>query len=101
MNSLKKTVLTFGLGVLVFGLSAFKAKRDSFVFVYYKVEKSHPAANNPHGYMYFEADHCEAGGDLCSAQWDIGWWTPPADGNWLPTTGVFFQTGSVVTGHYE
>ncbi|MEJ2882467.1 hypothetical protein [Pedobacter sp. GR22-6] len=102
MNNLKKTVFALGLGILAFGFSAFKTKEKSSVYIYYKVNYStYPAANNPNGYMYYSADHCEAGGTLCSAQWDIGSSSAPTDGDPLPLTGVTFITNSVITGHFE
>lgn len=103
MKNLKKTTFALTLAVLAFGFSAFKTKekRDSNIFVYYKVDFSYPAANHPAGYVYYADDYCYPAGSLCSAQWDIGANPPPSDGDPLPLTGVTFQTGSVITGHFE
>jgi hypothetical protein len=95
-----------GFGVLVagiaFGLSAFTTLKKRSVFVYYKTDMFYPNANDPRGYKYYSGNRCAAGGNLCCAQWELGTNpSPTADGEALPTTGVIFQTGSVVTGHFD
>ena len=102
MKNIKKTAIAMTLGILAFGFSAFKTKEKSSVYVYYKVDMTYPLANNANGYAYYGSDHCETGGNLCTAQWDIGSNPAPVtDGTPLPTTGVTFITNSVVNGHFE
>jgi hypothetical protein len=101
MNKIKR--LAFGILVagLAFGFSAFTTIKKRNVLVYYQVDNPYATPSNPSGYMYFSEDRCEPGGNVCSAQWDIGTHQFPADGATLPTTGVTFQTGSVQSGHFE
>jgi hypothetical protein len=100
MNNIKKTVLGVLIAVLAFGISAFTTIKRGTVVRYYKTDMTHPAENDPRGYQYFSGNRCESEGNLCSALWDIGT-TTPSDGDPLPSTGVFFQTGSATTGHFE
>lgn len=102
MNKIKR--LAFGILVagLAFGFSAFTTVKKRSVLIYYKTDMTYPSANDPRGYQYYSGDMCAAGGNTCSAQWDIGTHVPPvADGEPLPTTGVSFQTGSVYSGHFD
>ena len=62
----------------------------------------YPNPADPRGYAHFNTDRCEAGGNVCTAQWDIGPnYVPSMDGEPLPLSGVTFIPGSVVTGHWE
>lgn len=101
MNKLKKTALGVVVAGLAFGLSAFSTLKTNSVFTYYKKDLTYPAANDPRGYVYYSGDRCASGGDVCSAQWDIGNNPVPNEGFALPTTGVTFQTGSVTDGHFD
>ncbi len=101
MNKLKKTALGVVVAGLAFGFSAFSTMKNSKVLVYYKVDYSYAAADDPRGYAYYSGDRCEPGGNVCTAQWDIGFHFMPNEGDWLPSTGVYFQTGSVLDGHFE
>ncbi len=101
MNKLKKTALGVVVAGLAFGLSAFSTLKTSTVFTYYKEDLTNPAANDHRGYVYYSTDRCEFGAGLCSAQWDIGSNTPPTNGAALPATGVTFQTGSEIEGHFD
>ncbi|MFA4869270.1 MAG: hypothetical protein WC623_13780 [Pedobacter sp.] len=100
MNKLKKTALGAIVAGLAFGLSAFSTLKTSTVFTYYKTDLSYPAADY-RGYVYYSGDRCESGGEVCSAQWDIGLNIPPTNGALLPATGVTFQTGTVIDGHFD
>jgi hypothetical protein len=101
MNKLKKTALGAIVAGLAFGLSAFSTFKTSTVFTYYKTNLSYPAANDPIGYVYHSGDRCEPTGELCSAQWDIGSNPVPAEGSPLPATGITFQSGSAIDGHFD
>jgi hypothetical protein len=101
MNKLKKTALGVVVAGLAFGLSAFSTLKTNSVFTYYKKDLTYPAANDPRGYVYYSGDHCALGGNICTAEWDIGANPTPANGDSLPTTGVTFQTGSAIDGHFE
>ena len=102
MNNIKRTALGLLVAVLAFGFSAFTTYKKRTILVYYKTSLMYPNPTDPRGYTYYNNDICEAGGNICSAQWDIGYNAIPyQDGEPLSTTGVTFQTGSVVTGHAE
>lgn len=102
MNKLKKAVFGILVAGLAFGFSAFTTINKRGLFVYYKTDLTNPLPNTAAGYYYYSEDRCELGGDVCTAQWNIGSNQPPTeDGDPLPTTGVTFQTGSVRTGHFE
>jgi hypothetical protein len=101
MNNIKKTVLGMLIAALAFGISAFTTVRNGAIVRYYKTDTGFPAANDPRGYEYYSGERCETGGNLCSAEWNIG--TNPAptsDGDTLPT-GASFQEGSAMPGHFE
>lgn len=102
MNKIKKAVFGVLLAGIAFGFSAFTTLKKQSVFVYYKTNMTYPSPNDPRGYQYYSGDRCEAGGALCSAQWNLGFnLSPTADGQPLPTTGVTYINFSVVTGHFE
>lgn len=101
MNKIKKAAFGILVAGLAFGFSAFTTVKKRSVVVYYKTNMAYPLANDPRGYTYFSGDMCAAGGNTCSAQWDIGTHLPPGNGDTLPPTGVTFQTGSVVSGHFD
>lgn len=101
MNNLKKTVLGLAVAGLAFGFSAFTTIKNQSMFVYYRTDATNLNPADPYGYQYFSADRCEGGGDICSALWDIGDNIEPAEGDWLPNTGVTFQSGSIQQGHFE
>ncbi len=103
MNTLKK--VTFGVLVagIAFGVSAFTTlKPKSNIFNYYKTNLNYPDPKDPRGYFYYSSDRCEAGGKICCAHWDIGLNIAPTyDGQALAPTGVTYQLGSNVVGHFE
>jgi len=102
MTNIKKTCFGLLLAGLAFGFSAFKNVQRSKILTYYKVNMpGYPSATDPRGYTYYSSNRCETNGNLCSAQWDIGSNPSPSDGTPLPTTGVTFQTGSIMAGHFE
>lgn len=101
MNNIKKAVFGVLVAGLAFGFSAFTIIKKRNIWVYYKVDLTYPDASDPRGYRYYSDDRCEAGGDLCSAQWDIGANLLPVDGDALPIAGVTFQTGFEYGGHFE
>lgn len=102
MNRIKKAVFGVLVAGLAFGFSAFTTLKRQDVFYYYKTDMTYPEPNDPRGYTYYTSDRCEAVGNLCSAQWDIGTHIQPAtDGTPLPTTGVIYQTASKINGHFE
>lgn len=102
MDRIKKAALGVLLACLAFGFSAFTTLKKRAIVVYYKTNMTYPAANDPRGYNYYSGDRCENGGNLCSAQWNLGANpSPTTEGQVLPLTGVTFQTNSVVTGHFE
>jgi hypothetical protein len=100
MNNIKKTVLGMLIAALAFGISAFTTVRNGTIVRYYKTDINYPAANDPGGYQYYSGDRCETGGNLCSAEWNIGTNPAPSDGDTLPT-GASFQEGSAMPGHFE
>lgn len=90
------------VAVIAMGSSAFTTFKRGGVFRYYKVVKTYPLATDPRGYQYFSADRCEPVGNVCSAEWDIGFNSMPiADGTPLSSGGVIFVTGSLIQGHFE
>ncbi|TCC98345.1 hypothetical protein [Pedobacter hiemivivus] len=102
MNKIKKAAFGVLIAGLAFGFSAFTTIKKRSVYYYYQINNPYGAPNSPSGYAYYSGDRCEPGGNLCSSQWDIGTNTPPAtDGQSLPSTGVTFQSGSVINGHFE
>lgn len=101
MKNIKKMAFALVLGLFAFGFSAFKSKEKQSIFLYYKVDMTYPAANNPNGYKYYDEDRCEPTGTLCTARWDIGSHAAPTNGVSLPLTGVTFQTNSVALGSFE
>ena len=101
MNRIKKAAFGVLVAGLAFGFSAFTTVKKRSVLVYYKTNLSYPIPSDPRGYTYYEGDRCEAGGTICSAQWDIGTNLPPSDGDGLPVTGVTFQSGFSLSGHFE
>lgn len=101
MNKIKKVAFGVLVAGLAFGFSAFKAMKTTTVFVYYKTDTDF-AANDHRGYKYYSGDRCEPIGTICSAQWDIGTNpVPELDGEPLPSTGVTFQSGSVIPGSFD
>lgn len=101
MNNLKKTGLGLMVAALAFSFSAFTTVKKRTVLIYYKTNMSYPNANDPRGYQYYSGDMCAAGGDICSAIWDIGTHGTPVDGTPLPTTGVIYQQSSAQSGHAD
>lgn len=102
MNKIKKAAFGVLIAGLAFGFSAFTTIKKRNVYYYYQVANSYGTPSNPNGYAYYSGDRCEPTGNVCSSQWDIGTNTPPtADGAVLPLTGVTFQSGSVISGHFE
>jgi len=101
MNNIKKAGLGLMVAALAFSFSAFTTVKRSTVFRFYKTNMMYPSASDPAGYQYYSGDMCASGGDICSAEWDIGTYSTPADGAGLPTTGVTYQTGSVLNGHFD
>lgn len=102
MNKFKKAAFGVLIAGLAFGFSAFTTVNKRGIVVYYKIDMTNPLPNNPNGYFYYSEDRCEAGGDVCTAQWNIGGNPiPTQDGDALPSTGVTFQPGSVRSGHFE
>lgn len=102
MNRFKNAAFGVLIAGIAFGVSAFTTLKKRAILVYYKTDMSYPSANDPRGYKYYYDNRCAAGGSLCCAQWDIGTNPMPvADGQSLPITGVIFQTGSQVSGHFD
>lgn len=102
MNKIKKAAFGVLIAGLAFGFSAFTTIKKRNVYYYYQIDNAYGMPSNPSGYAYFSGDRCEAGGNVCSALWDIGTNIPPVlDGQALPFTGVTFQTNSVISGHFE
>ncbi|WEK18610.1 MAG: hypothetical protein P0Y49_17620 [Candidatus Pedobacter colombiensis] len=102
MNKIKKAAFGVLVAGLAFGFSAFTTIKKSSVFTYYQVNNPYAAPSNPNGYAYYSGDRCEAGGNLCTAQWDIGLNPPPFfEGQALPPTGVTLQTSTITSGHFE
>ena len=102
MRNITKTGLGLLVAVIVFGSSAFIAKKNATLITYYKTNMLYPSPSDYRGYYYYSSDHCEAGGNICTAVWNIGPNPiPTTDGTALPSTGVTYQTGSVIVGHFE
>ncbi|ATP56519.1 hypothetical protein CPT03_08550 [Pedobacter ginsengisoli] len=102
MNNIKKAALGVLVAGIAFGFSAFTTIKSGPIITYYKVGTTYPLPTDPRGYIYYSGDRCEVGGEVCSAQWDIGTNAPPTgDGTLLPTTGISFVAGSVTTGRFE
>ncbi|MES2455673.1 MAG: hypothetical protein V4594_09045 [Bacteroidota bacterium] len=102
MNNIKKTGLGLLVATLALGFSAFTTVRRGSILTYYKTSTTYPNANDPRGYAYYEEDRCMDEGSVCSAEWQLGMNPPPTiDGTALPTSGVTFQPGTVITGHFE
>ncbi|MNJ87607.1 hypothetical protein D3C87_51300 [compost metagenome] len=102
MNKIKKAAFGVLVAGLAFGFSAFTTIKKSSIYSYYQVTNPYAIPSSPVGYAYYSGDRCEEGGTVCAARWDIGTNAPPtADGQALPSTGVTFQTNSVISGHFE
>lgn len=103
MNNIKKTALGALVAVLTIGFSAFTTIKKRATILYYKVDMTYPAANDPRGYEYHSGDRCESNGSVCSAVWNIGTYpTPTLDGTPLPTgVGVSYVSNSAEAGHFE
>jgi hypothetical protein len=99
MEKLTKTGLGLLVAAIAIGLSAFKSINRAGTYRYYKTTDTE--ADDPAGYIYYSDDRCEAGGDVCSARWNIGTLDAPTDGSALPISGVEFEPGSVLAGHFE
>ena len=102
MNKIKKAAFGILVAGLAFGISAFATIKKQSVITYYKVDMTYPSPSNPTGYVYFSSDRCESGGDVCTAEWNIGSNpAPTSDGTLLPISGVSFVSGSTRSGHFE
>ena len=101
MKNLKKTGLAALVAILAFSFSAFTTVKNRIKVRYYKVNMAYSSPNDPNGYEYYDDDHCETVGLLCSAEWILTGAAPTVDGTPLPLTGVTFVTGSVAEGHFE
>lgn len=101
MNRIKKAAFGVLVAGLAFGFSAFTTVKKRSVLVYYKTNLTYSSPSDPRGYTYYEEDRCANGGSICSAQWDIGTNPFPSDGQPLPNTGVTFQSGFSLSGHFE
>ncbi|MES2828723.1 MAG: hypothetical protein V4687_11220 [Bacteroidota bacterium] len=102
MKIFKKSALAILIATLAFGFSAFTTLKKSKLVTYYKVTSILSGASNPAGYVYFSDDHCNPGGALCSAVWDIGSNPAPiADNTVIPSSGVTYVPYSVTEGHFE
>ncbi len=100
MNNIKKAALGILVAGLAFGFSAFTTIKKSSIVTYYKVDTTYPTPSNPAGYYYYSGDRCEAAGEVCSAQWDIGNNPlPTIEGTPLPSTGIAFLFA--IKGHFE
>lgn len=101
MNRLKKAAFGVLIAGIAFGFSAFTTVKNSNIKKYYKTDLTYPNASDPRGYIYYAENRCEAGGDLCTALWDIGSNPSPGNGTTLPLIGVTFQVGSAIDGHFD
>jgi hypothetical protein len=101
MNNIKKTGLGLMVAVLAFSFSAFTTVKKRTVLRYYKTNMMYPNATDPRGYQYYSGDMCASGGDICSAEWDIGTNFPPGDSDALPMSGITYQPSSVLNGHFD
>jgi hypothetical protein len=101
MNNITKTGMGLLIAVLAFGFSAFTTLKTTGVYTYYKTSLTYPDADDPKDYRYYAGDRCTDGGNLCSANWDIGANAAPSEGDPLPISGAVFQSESATRGHFE